>query len=374
MLSQFVDISGNMSYTESFGDPVDLNSNTQKDNPFHRLRAKLFLFKAINDKIDIDIELAFDDFALEHRWFWLHGASVSFNELFDNSLFSIKLGKIPMNIGQFVNRVNEKENAVIGVPLAYHYRTLMDWSRVWDGNSQVILKRKRTSEAFLSLDAFDSASPVAYEAIWDYGININGFNDYFEYSFMISNGSLSNPAKNYHIKNDKQYSARIGFFPTDWLSFGASAATNKYLSSSENIFGSDDIEDFKQKLYGFDLSLQFMGFKLFTEYYDNTWDNINIEKEYKVSTGFAEIHYALPFQNHIEIVGRYDFMNFNKIKVLTEDASYKKDWWDSDLTRIEAGLKYQINLNLIMKVVYQQWDFEHYSTVGTSAAQLLINF
>ncbi|MCB0279763.1 MAG: hypothetical protein KDD94_09690, partial [Calditrichaeota bacterium] len=111
--SQQVQLSGNVQYTESFGDEVDHNDNTQGDNPFNRLRAKVFIFSPISEKIDLDIEVAFDDQAEPDRWIWLHGANVTFRDVMEDGGLNVRAGKIQMNIGQFVNRINEAENPLI---------------------------------------------------------------------------------------------------------------------------------------------------------------------------------------------------------------------------------------------------------------------
>jgi hypothetical protein len=377
LFAQDVQISGNIQFTQTYGDKPVLNSNTQKDNPFAKLRSKLFIFSALSDNIDIDIELAFDDFAQNDRWIWLHGAAVNFHRLYDTDLLNIKIGKIPMNVGQFVNRVNEAENNLIGVPLIYHYRTLMDWEQVWDGNSQFYLRRYRDkSTAVVSYENFPTASPMAYEAVWDYGINIHGFDDYYEYSFMLSTGSLSNPKKNFteNLDDELQVSWRLGLLPTDWLNLGFSMAVNNFLSTNINQPQIHDRNHFHQELYAYDLSMEFQSLQIYAEYFDSFWDNVNIEKWYKASSGFAEIAWTLPSSTKWQLVARYDFMKFNQILVDFGTPAERKTWWDSDFSRIEAGVVYQMNRKLKMKAIYQHWDYDFYPTQGFTALQLLVLF
>lgn len=376
-LSQDVQISGNVQITQTYGDKPTLNSNTQKDNPFARLRSKLFIFSALGEDIDIDVEVAFDDFAQNDRWIWLHGAAVNFHRILDTDLLNLKVGKIPMNVGQFVNRVNEAENNLIGVPLIYHYRTLMDWEQVWDGNSQAILRQYRDpSTAVVSYEHFPTASPMAYEAVWDYGINIHGFDGYYEYSLMLSTGSLSNPKKNFeeHLDDELQVSWRVGILPTDWLNVGFSMAVNNFLSTDINQPQIHVRDHFQQELFGYDLSVEFQGVQIFAEYFDSFWDNVNHEKWYKASSGFGEIAWTMPFDTRWQLVGRYDFMKFNTIVDNLGTPSEKTIWWDSDFTRIEAGLVFQMSRMLKMKAIYQQWDYDFYPTQGFSALQLLVLF
>jgi hypothetical protein len=375
--AQNVQLTGNVQITQTFGDKPTLNANTQKDNPFSRFRSKLFLFSALDDDIEIDIELAFDDFAQNDRWFWIHGASISFNRLFDSDLFNLKVGKIPLNVGAFINRVNEAENNLIGVPLVYHYRTLVDWEQVWDGNSQAVLRQYRDpSTAVVSYEHFPTASPIAYEAVWDYGINLNGFDSFYEYSFMLSTGSLSNPKKNFNedLKDEIQFSSRVGLIPTHWANIGFSFARNNYLSTNINQPQVHDRDHFQQELYGVDLSLEFLGLQIFTEYFENYWENVNLEKWYKASTGFVEFAWTTTFSTKWQVVGRYDFMSFNKILVDKSSPQEREIWWDSDLNRTEFGLVYQHNRKLKIKTIYQQWNYEHYPTVAFSAIQLLVLF
>lgn len=374
--TQDIQLSGNVQFTLNYGDKPDLNANTQGDNPFSRMRSKLFIFSQISDHIDIDVELAFDDQAQPDRWIWLHGASINIATLFNSDLINFKLGKIPSNVGQFPNRANEAENNLIGMPLAYHYRTLVDWKQVWDGNSQVILRDKRNpSTAFISYDAFPTASPIAYDAVWDYGINLNGFHDFFEYSAMISTGSLSNPKKNsLNIQDEFQYSGRIGLIPTDWLVLGFSAARNKYISTNINMPQDKSRKDFNQYIYASDLSIELQDIQIFAEYFINRWHNVNIEKEYEAKTGFVELAYTLPFNTKWQLVGRYDFMNFNQIKIDAFSPDEKTTWWDSDFNRIEAGIVYQWSRKFKIKAVLQQWDYEFYPTQAFSSIQFLALF
>jgi hypothetical protein len=371
IFSQNVEVSGNIQYTENFGDKIDHNTNTRGDNPFNRMRAKLFFFSVLTDKIEIDVETVFDDQADPTRWFWLHGASVKISEIFDNSYFNLKIGKIPMNIGNFINRVNEAENPVIGLPLMYHYRTNVDWYQAWDPNSQFVLRLKRDNEAFLSRNDFPTASPTAYEAVWDIGVEIFGNIDNFFYSFAITNGSLSNPDKK--AGEDKQFSARLSYRFTDWLSLGISGARNRFLNNRENLLANQSLKDFYQHLYGVDLNLEWPTFKFFFEYFDSSWDANIPEKELTNTMFFGELNYLLPFSSNLELVGRYDQMNFNLITV-NDILGERKIWWDSDVKRYEFGLRYIFNRSLILKTVYQHWDFQFYSSVASSSLQILVKF
>ena len=99
--AQSVELSGNIHYTEIIGDHLKLNSNTQEDNPFHKLRSRLFLFSQIDDNISVDVEVVFDDFAQQQRWIWLHGAFLTYKNVLKDNALNLKVGKIPLAVGRF---------------------------------------------------------------------------------------------------------------------------------------------------------------------------------------------------------------------------------------------------------------------------------
>ena len=154
---------------------------------------------------------------------------------------------------------------------------------------------------------------------------------------------------------------------------GVSGAYNRYLSTSINIPEEQQRRDFYQTLMGADLSFEIMTLKLLAEYYESKWDNLNPEGFLKVKTYFTELAYTLPFAPSIDIVGRYDVMMFNQITVNDISGSHLAKW-DSDLTRIEGGVSYQINRNLKIKAVGQFWDFDLFPQCNFFALQTLVLF
>lgn len=364
-----VQVSGNVMYTYSNGKAQQLNDNTNSDNPFNTLRTKLFFFSEIDENIEIDVEIMYDGDANMDHMFWMHGASIKFLEVSGNSNFNIKLGRIPLNIGQFPKRVDETLNGLIGVPLVYSYQTLVDWEQVWDPSSQGILRKNRNEYGIIDKKTFPTASPIAYESCWNTGLEFFGNLTDFEYSIQFSNESITNPKK--FDSDDLQISSRIGYSFSEWLNLGFSGAKNRYLSSDNNLIGNQSIKDYYHTIFGIDGTIELQTIKLFGELYKSTWDaNLFKDEKLETLTGFGEINYLPPFSNKFELVGRFDFMQFKKISF----ANDSKFWWDSNFIRYEAGFKYGINTSTIIKTVYQYWDFDQYTNSGLFSTQLIVAF
>ncbi len=346
------------------------NANTLGDNNFNNTRALLRFNFEHQDKLRADIEVQFDDGSEDKVR--LLGAFVT---IFDvpNSYVNFMVGKIPTPFGNFAKREASDVNPLIGQPLLRQYRTSLDWNNLWDNREQLILKQKRrTHHGTIPANGLRGATPTIYDARWDFGVEVFGNASIVDYQFAVTEGSVSNPEADQN--KGKQFLGRIGINPIPGLKIGVSGAMNPYLSTADPqrlLEAGKGKGEFKQVAYGVDLEASYRYLIVFGEFVKSKWDATTKEKELSNWSFYVDGKYKiLP---RLYISGRYDRMNFSKI--LNPDTR-KKEGWDYNVQRYEAGLGFRVTTDATLKLVEQWTQFEDFAipSIKLTAVQLSVPF
>lgn len=111
---------------------------------------------------------------------------------------------------------------------------------------------------------------------------------------------------------------------------------------------------------------------VFSEFVRSTWDATVDEGSLSNWSWYIDAKYKI--HPKFYIAGRYDMMNFSEIM---DPATGKKDRWDYNVKRYEAGMGFRITTDANIKLVEQWTVFEKSSglkTVMLTAAQLSVPF
>ena len=366
-----VGVGGIVDAVTTFGDGPGLNGNTLDDNNFNNIRTLLNFQFQHKDKLRADVEVLFDDASKEK--IRLQGAFITIFEV-PNEHINFMVGKIPNLFGNFAKREFSDVNPLIGQPLMRQYRTSLDWNNLWNNHEQLILKRKRLQhKGNLPTGILSGAVPTVYDARWDFGIELFGNASIVEYQLAVTEGSVSNPEADRN--KGKQFIGRIGFNPSAGLKFGFSYANNPYLSMADEQRLLEDGKgkgEYRQKAYGADVEASYRYLIVFSEYVRSSWDATVDEGSLSNWSWYIDAKYKI--HPKLYLAGRYDMMNFSHI---SNPATGKKEGWDYDVKRYEAGMGFRITTDASLKLVEQWTVFEKSSglkTVKLTAAQLSVPF
>ncbi len=366
-----VGVGGIVDAVTTFGDGSGLNANTLDDNNFNNIRTLLNFQFQHRDRLRADVEVLFDDASKEK--IRLQGAFITLFNV-PNEMANFMVGKIPNLFGNFAKREFSDVNPLIGQPLMRQYRTSLDWNNLWNNQEQLILKRKRLQHnGNLPIHVLSGATPTVYDARWDFGIELFGNISMVEYQVAVTEGSVSNPEAD---KNKgKQFLGRIGLNPYAGLKFGVSYANNPYLSWADEqrlLENGKGKGEYRQKAYGADVEASYRYLIVFSEFVRSTWDATVDEGSLSNWSWYIDAKYKI--HPKFYIAGRYDMMNFSEIM---DPATGKKDRWDYNVKRYEAGMGFRITTDASIKLVEQWTVFEKSSglkTVMLTAAQLSVPF
>ncbi len=371
-----VGVGGVVDLAYTAGHRPGLNSNTLGDQNFNKIRAITNFQFQQGDRLRADIEVLYDDQAADK--IRLQGAFVTFFNLPDERL-NLMVGKIPNLFGNFAKREFSDVNPLIGQPLMRQHRTALDWVRLWDNREQIILKQRRQQfQGQLPIDVYPGATPVVYDARWDFGAEFFGNFGDFEYQVGATDGSISNPEAG--SSNDgKQFLGRLAYTFGPGFKLGASGAINGYLSRPKTLEdrqvvleSGKEVGEYQQRAAGVDVEASYRYLIVFSEFVYSEWDAAVKEGKLSLWSAYVDAKYKL--HPRVYVAARYDVMKFGRIE---NPDTGQKETWDYDVQRIETGVGYRITRGATVKLVGQFTKFDKSSGVKLrrlAACQLSVPF
>ena len=360
-----------------------VNQLRRGDSPFDNIRATLFGDVAFGPRLTLFNQVLIDPTSR---------ASIKsfFRSYFRFSAFSgeqadlsFVAGKIPTTFGSYAPRAYSSRNALIGMPLMYHYFSSLRSNQLPADNADLLAHRgEGPSSAFGQFKgggvarAF-SGLPIIYDVCWDTGIQAIGSLWRLEYLVAMTQGTLSDPRSGGGDNNDgKQVVAHVGFVPLTGLLLGASYARGPYLAAAVGraLPQGAGVEDFHQEAVGFDLEFGIRHLKLIGEFVANRWESPNItdrqgnRADLKNVGWYIEGRYA--FGPGFYAAVRYDRLRFEKI----DDGSGNEVAWDDSVERWEGGIGYHFMDGVIGKVMVQDTQKDRVPRVTFLATQLSLSF
>ncbi len=200
--------------------------------------------------------------------------------------------------------------------------------------------------------------PIIYDTCWDVGVQVIGSVSRLEYSFAVTQGTLSTPqARAYDDNAGKQFALRLKHVFSAELSIGGSFARGPYLNSliQPALGGGEQVEDFNQRAYGIDVEYGVGHLSVVAEVVSNLWQTPNItdvhgnRSDLTNWSGYVEGKYGL--RPGLFAAFRYDTLGFGKID--DGSGSGGRVPWDYGVRSLEMGLGYYLTDQVIGKIVQQ---------------------
>jgi hypothetical protein len=267
----------------------------------------------------------------------------------------VQVGRVPPTFGAFARRTYANDNPLIGYPLAYQYLTSLRPDALPANADELLRRRAQGWLARYTIGnlAPDRGVPLVSAFRWDTGVQVHGGTDAVNATVAVTAGTLSNPL--FHDDNrGRQIAARVETRAIAGVVAGTSFARGPFVSAAaaEAAVGDGHDREFTQTAWGADVEYSRGHYLLRAETILSRWHvpivrtpalppalrafATSIEGRYKIAPGFY-------------VAARGDHLGFSRISGTTVT-----DAWDAPLSRVEAGIGFSIQRNLLLKVALQR--------------------
>ena len=361
-LSGTIDIEG-----YHFEQPAPGLINSKIDNLFNP-RLTLFLDAQIGPQIYFFAQSRFD------RGFdpSNHGAQIRLDEYalrltpWDDSRFTLQIGKFATVVGNWVPRHLSWENPFINAPLIYENITPVS-DKVAPGSPMYFISR-------FGGDKYEF-NPVIWGPSYASGVSISGRLGKFDYAAEIKNASLSSRPESWDATevgfDHPTFNARVGFRPNQMWNFGFSASDGPYFrpEAESTLPRGRDIGDFRELVLGQDASFAWHHLQLWAEFYEARFEVPQVgnadtfayylEAKYKFT---PQLFGALRWNQ--QLFGNIDNGRGGTIR------------WSQDIGRIDisAGYRFTPHTQLKLQYSFQQETSGPRDTNHLFAAQFTVRF
>jgi hypothetical protein len=266
-----------------------------------------------------------------------------------------EVGKIPVHTGTWAPRTYSNHNPLIGIPLAYYYKSTLHASMMPRDLEDVLSKRGggQSGVVYTNLDGSPrgdtgSSLPMMYDNCWDYGAFALGSSPRFDYAAGVTLGAPGAPVNGPDSNGGVSVHAKVGVAPVSGLSLHLSFARGAYLTRDVVPYlpAGAGLEDFAQTLWGASASYGWKHLTLNAEAFRNHFETPLRSDGLGHRSWYLEAMYD--FLPGWYAAARYDAMDFD-----TVDSAAGPVAWDDDLRRIEAGVGYHVTRELLLKAVAQ---------------------
>lgn len=319
-----------------------INDSIKGQSPFSLVRSRLFADAELGGDISVFTTVLFDE-GVGH--FDMEGAYVVLSRLGGRPSLNLEVGKMATPFGRWSSRSFASVNPLIGTPLIYHYFSAVQGHRVPRDAAQQLAWRDAPYAA--------RGLPTIYDACWNTGVQLFGSTPLLAYSVALTKGAVSNPRA---WSNDgAQLVGRVGFQPSLGLQLGLSGAWGPYLEESAALDAAfpagRQVEEFRQLLFGADMSYSVWHCELTAEVVRNRWDVPHLEEGRLANTGgYAEA--AIMLRPGLTWALRVGQILYDEI----DDGAGGQVAWDYDIRRVETGLVHYLTRHVHLKGVVQLND------------------
>jgi hypothetical protein len=263
-----------------------------------------------------------------------------------NRPIDIQAGRIPPSFGAFSRRAYANGNLLIGYPLAYQYLTSIRADAVPASVDELLRMRARGWRPSYSLgsQAVETGMPLISAFRRPTGVQVRVGSERLMASAAVTNGTISDP----QTKNNnggRQISGRVQWEPVVGLVLGGSGARGPYLSDSvRELLGQPHSST--ERAFGYDAEYSRDHWLVRTEGVWNRWQVPTLPVPLDAKSAFVEGTYKV--RPGMFVAARADRLTFNRVTGSTQTRT-----WDAPITRLEVGLGYYIQRNLLGRVTSQ---------------------
>lgn len=260
----------------------------------------------------------------------------------------IQAGRIPPTFGAFSRRTYGDGNPLIGYPLAYQYLTSLRADAIPADADELLRMRARGWRATYRVGALTPAPgmPLITAFRWDTGVQARIGPERLMASVALTNGTLSDP-RTKDTNGGKQVAGRLQWRPTIGLVMGGSAASGQYLADA--VLAATSLAGpgrSTQRAFGVDAEYSRAHWLVRGEAVQSRWDIPTLAPSVNASSVFAEGTYKI--RPGLFAAARIDTLRFSRLTTPTQTRT-----WDAPITRVETGVGYYVQRNLLAKGTYQ---------------------
>lgn len=271
--------------------------------------------------------------------------------------FDVQAGRIPPAFGAFSRRPYPADNFLVGYPLAYQYLTSLRPDALPANADELIRMRGRGWLSSFSLGDISphSGLPLVNGLTWDTGIQLHAATDTLDAAVAVTTGTLGHPLVRDN-NSGKQVSGRVSLQPLPGLLFGVSGAHGPYASraaaASAGLASND--RSITQSAWEGDLEysrghLLLRAEAVLSVFHLPAMSTTALVTPLRAAAVSVEGRYRL--QPGLYAAARWDHLGFSAI-----DGTARRVTWEAPVTRVEAGIGYSIQRNVLLKTVVQHND------------------
>ena len=294
---------------------------------------------------------------------------------FPDQRLDVQAGRIPPTFGRFSRQAYSRDNVLIGSPLAFQYLTSLRPDALPADADELLRMRGRGWQSGFTIGnpAPAAGVPLADGLHWDTGVQVTGAWRALALTGSVTNGTLANP----RVSDDnsgKQAATRVVLTAAPGLELGHSFSRGAFVARSAlGAVAGMPGGSLTQRAHGVDAELARGHWLARAEALFSEWSiplaAAGRVESLRAAAVSAEARYA--FRPGLHGAVRAEHLAFSRIAGARQTLP-----WDAPVTRVETGVSYYLQRNVIVRTSLQ---FNHREDGRTPdawlpAAQLLFWF
>ncbi|MEO8484119.1 MAG: hypothetical protein ABI634_18045 [Acidobacteriota bacterium] len=275
---------------------------------------------------------------------------------FARSSLVIQAGRIPPVVGAFARRAYSRDNAVLGMPLAYQYLTLLRPDALPASTSDVLKMRGRGWQPAYPIGnlALAPGVPLVAGSRWDTGVEGSWTSRWLDLSAAVTQGAPAVPVIR-ESNRDLMWSGRAAGHLPGGITVGVSGARAGWLADSVLDLTTDGRQTpHAQTLVGVDTEFGVGRWLVRAEWLRSRFDLPIVDDadpfhRLTAHGGFIEGRYR--FHPRMQVGVRVDRLAFGR---LFDRLTGTSPTWDADVTRVEATFGVRLSRTLEVRAGWQE--------------------
>jgi hypothetical protein len=317
------------------------------DGSFIQPRLGLLLDAGVGQRLTGHLHLQFDrGFDPGHK----RQGDIRFDEYYvqasviDAARLQLRVGKFVTAFGGWVNRHRSGDNPLVSAPVPYEDMTTITDQAVPVAVGGFVNRR--------NLPEIKSGwLPVVWGPSYATGVSVSGGLGDFDVVVEVKNASISSRPETWDaveegFTTDPTYTGRIAWHPMPEWTLGLSHSRGPYLQdTTRRLLPADKrVNDYEQTTTGLELTFERRRLQLWAEIMHSTFEVPRVG-DAELLTGFVEVRYK--FAPRWWLAGRWNRSIFDEVRNSTRS-------WDRHLTRIDVGVGFRQDANLLFKLEYNR--------------------
>ena len=262
----------------------------------------------------------------------------------DAARMQLRVGKFATAFGGWVNRHRSSDNPLISAPVAYEDMTTIT-DQVLPGTVGGFVNRRNIAEIK------HAWVPVVWGPSYATGASVSGGFSDFDLVVEVKNAAISSRPETWDavaegFTSDPTMTGRLAWHPRPEWTLGMSHSRGPYLQdTTRRLLPADkDVNDFDQTTTAIDLTFERRQLQLWAEIMCSSFEVPRVG-DAELLTAFVEVRYKIA--PRWWLAGRWNRSIFDEVRNSTRS-------WDRHLTRIDVGLGFRQDANLLFKLEYNR--------------------